>query len=116
MIYSILFSHYFYLVVLLIGIGGLTLADWRLQLVFFDNFIPALKSISILVVILLAADIAGIKLEIFSTNQNFVTGIHIFTPNLPIEEIFFLFLLSYLTLVLYQIIKKFEIKNQGEIK
>lgn len=110
MIHSILYSHYLYLAILLIGIGGLVLADWRLQLVFFDSPLPALKSIGILVGLLLAADIAGVKLGIFSTNQNFVTGIHIGTPNLPIEELFFLFLLSYLTLVLYQITQKFILR------
>jgi lycopene cyclase domain-containing protein len=112
MIHGVIYSHYFYLLVLVIGIGGLALADWRLKLVFFDNFSAAWKSVGILVGLLLVADIIGIKLTIFSTNQRFVTGLNIGNPNLPIEELFFLFLLSYVTLILYGLLNRVSWLNE----
>jgi lycopene cyclase domain-containing protein len=122
MIQAIIYSHYLYLVILLIGIGGLVLADWQMKLVFFKNFSAAWKTIGILIVLMLAADIVGIKLGIFFTNQKYVTGLYIGTPNLPLEELFFLFLLSYVTLVLYQVLNRLpfivalsEVEGSGQI-
>ena len=106
MIHGVIYSHYFYLLILLVGIAGLVLADWQLKLVFFDEPIAAIKTIGILVAMLLAADIVGIKLGIFFTNQAYVTRLHIGLPNLPIEELFFLFLLSYVTLIMYQLLNR----------
>jgi len=100
----ILYSHWFYLLVLLVGISGLLLADAYLKLVFFYQPRAAIKTIACLMAILLLADLAGIRLGIFFTNQRYVTGLHIFSPNLPIEEFVFLFLLSYVTLIVYRLI------------
>lgn len=101
---NFVYSHWFYLFVLLIGTGGLLLADAKLKLVFFYHPRAAAKTILCLMAILLLADIAGIKLGIFFTNQHYVTGLHIISPNLPIEELVFLFLLSYVTLLVYRLI------------
>lgn len=90
--------------VLLLGIAGLILADWRYRLVFFYRPKAAIKTISFLVCLLLLADITGIRLGIFFTNQRYVTGWHIVSTNLPAEELFFLFLLSYVSLILYRLI------------
>ncbi len=105
---NILYSHWLYLVVLLIGIGGLILADAKFRLVFFYRPKAAIKTILCTITLLLLADIAGIKLGIFFTNQNYVTGLHIGSPNLPIEELVFLFLLSYVTLLVYRLVGQLD--------
>ena len=43
-------------------------------------------------------DVAGISFDVFRTNQANVSGWHVFTPNLPIEEFLFLTLLGYVTI------------------
>ncbi len=101
---NIVSRHWFYLVFLLVGVCGLFFADAKYKLVFFYHAKAAIKTILILITILLLADIAGIKLDIFFTNQRYVTGLHIISPNLPIEELVFLFLLSYVTLIVYRLI------------
>ncbi len=101
---NIVYSQWFYLFVLLLGISGLILTDAKLKLVFFYQPRAAVKTIASLIVILLLADIVGIKLGIFFTNQHYVTGMYIVSPNLPIEELVFLFLLSYVTLLVFRLI------------
>lgn len=102
MIRGLVYTHYFYLGILLFSIAGLLLADWRYHLALWCDWRASLISISIVMVLLLAGDIAGIKLGIFSTNQDFVSGIHLLSPNLPVEELFFLFLLCYVTLIVFR--------------
>jgi lycopene cyclase domain-containing protein len=44
--------------------------------------------------------------KIFSTNPKYVVGIYLVSPNLPIEEILFLFLLCYSTLIIYKTVER----------
>lgn len=97
---------YLYLLILMFSIAGLSLADWRYKLVFFFKPRAAIKATVGTMTVLLIGDLIGIEWRVFSTNQAFVSGLHIGSPNLPVEEILFLFLLSYVTLVFYQLIKR----------
>lgn len=99
---AILSWQYTYLLVLVFSLIGLGLADWRWRLVIFDNPKAAIVTIVLLVGFFLAWDIVGLGLNIFSTNQNYVSGAYIATPNLPIEEVLFLTLLNYVVLICYQ--------------
>lgn len=54
------------------------------------------------VLFFLAWDIVGIVLGVFSTNQAWVTGLYIITPDLPIEEFLFLILLNYQVVLLWR--------------
>lgn len=103
---ALLHWKYFYLLMLLISLASLALADWRYHLVFFDKPKAALKSIIGTMTILLIGDLIGIEWRVFSTNSLYVSGLYLGSPNLPIEEIFFLFLLCYFTLIAYRLIKK----------
>lgn len=103
---NIIYSHWFYLIVLLAGIGGLVLADFRFKLVFFYRTMAAIKTIGILMILLLVADVVGIKLGIFFTNQSYVSGWYLVSRNLPVEELVFLFLLGYVTLMVYRLANK----------
>lgn len=103
MIHAILYSQYFYISILLFSLCGICLADWQYKLAFWYDWRSSAKSIGFVIALLLLFDIAGIQQQIFSTNQSYVVGIYIMTPNLPIEELLFLFLLCYVTLILYRL-------------
>ncbi len=103
--WQILHWKFFYLGLLLASTGGLVLADWRYELVFFDKPKAAVKTVVGLVTILVIADIIGSEWGIFSTNRTVVTGLFL-GPQIPIEEILLLALISYFTLVVYVLMKR----------
>jgi len=105
-IVNYLLSHWAYLFLLIISIVGLSLADWRYRLAWWHNRNATLWAIVVSYSILLLGDIAGIGLRIFSTNQTYVSGLYVMTPNLPIEEFFFLYLLCYVTLLVVIVERK----------
>lgn len=105
----LMYTHYFYVIILILSIGGLLLADRRLRLAFWHNKIASTKAVGYTMLLLLIFDVAGVINKIFSTNQDYVVRINIISPNIPIEEIIFLFMLCYVTLILYQLIGRLEV-------
>jgi lycopene cyclase domain-containing protein len=99
-----------YLAILLFSISGMILIDYKYKLSFFKHARAATESTLIVMTILLVTDIIGVNWGIFSTNPKYVTGLFIGSENIPIEELFFLFLLCYFILNLNQILKRW-IKN-----
>ncbi len=120
MIHEIIYSHYFYISILLFSIAGMVLADWKYRLAFWHDWKASTKSIGLVMTLLLLFDITGIYQNIFSTNQKYVVGLYFGTPDLPVEEFLFLFLLCYVTLILYRVLKmRFFVKlndDEGGIK
>lgn len=96
---QLLSSHFGYIVVLLMSWFGLLALDWRRRLALWRYPKAAAITIGVGVVGFGLWDISGLALHIFSTNQRYVTGWHVVSPNVPIEEIIFLGLLSYVTLL-----------------
>ena len=96
-----------YLIALIVSIGGMTLIDWRYRLAWWANRQATAWTIALVYALLLAADVVGITWQIFATNSTYVTGIYFITPNLPIEEFFFLYLLCHCVLVAYRAEEKF---------
>jgi lycopene cyclase domain-containing protein len=96
--------NYAYLAILIISLVGVGIADWRYKLVLFKSRRAALKTWAALMVFFLLWDIAGILLGVFSTNQAYVIGVSLFTPNLPVEEVLFLTLLIYTSLWFYSLV------------
>ncbi|CAB4545377.1 unannotated protein [freshwater metagenome] len=95
-------TSFIYLFVLLISILGLVGIDHRNNLALFRSPLPTVISVSISVVIFLIWDIVGIALGIFFRGSTpFLSGL-LLGPELPLEELFFLILLSYNTLLAYQ--------------
>lgn len=101
---------YTYLAILFFSIFGMVIIDWRHKLVFYDMPKPAARAIVIMMAILLFVDVIGINWNIFGTNPSYVSGVFLGSPNLPLEEIFFLFLLCYFVLVLNVSLKRW-LKN-----
>ncbi|MDQ5943985.1 MAG: hypothetical protein QG658_51 [Patescibacteria group bacterium] len=109
---QLLETSWTYAAILAISIGGLTLCDWRWKLVAFRNNNAkkaTIITILVLLALFLAWDIAGILLGIFYTNPRYTLGLNIITPNLPIEEVFFLILLIYSVLIIDATTKRYYI-------
>lgn len=95
-----------YLAILVLSLIGLYLLDRRHQLAFTVDPRKALLSMLPAYLVFLVWDIAGIALGIFFRGNNtLLTGIQLF-PEFPIEELFFLALLCYSTLIGFRWVSK----------
>ena len=91
-----------YLICLIIALTALAAFDARYRLVFWRHPQAAIKVLTISVTGFVLWDLAGIALSIFYPGQSpYVTGL-LFAPGLPIEEILFLALLCYLSLIIWE--------------
>ena len=87
-----------YLLALLVSITGMVVLDRRFTLFFFRDARRASIVLVAGLVFFVGWDLAGIGLGIFFRGETaFMTGILI-APELPLEEVFFLTLLCYLTM------------------
>ena len=99
-------SAYLYLSGLLFSIIGLGLLDWRFKIAFFRNKKAALLATTVPLILFLAWDGAGIALGIFFRGEtSHLTGL-VIAPELPLEELFFLFLLNYTTLTVLSVLSR----------
>jgi lycopene cyclase domain-containing protein len=90
-----------YLAALLVSLAGLGLLDWRYRLALFADARRTLATVGIGVAAFLAWDLAGVGLGIFFRGDSrYLTGIEV-APEVPLEELFFLTLLVYQTLLLW---------------
>jgi lycopene cyclase domain-containing protein len=91
--------NFLYLGSLLVSLAGLVALDRKYKLAFAKNPKAAAIAIAIPYLIFVIWDAAGIALGIFFKGQSkFLTGIMI-APEFPLEELFFLGLLCYTTLI-----------------
>lgn len=89
-----------YLGCLLLSLGAMVLLDARFRLVFWRDARRAAVVLAVGLLFFLAWDAAGIALGVFARGGSpFLTGVEL-APELPLEEVFFLLFLCYLTLVL----------------
>jgi len=90
-----------YLLALLIALTGMVMLDRRFRLFFWVAPRRAAVVLLVGVPFFVVWDLAGIGLGIFFRGEtSFMTGLQV-APELPIEELFFLTLLCYLTMNLY---------------
>ena len=95
-------DRYYYLIFILFSLVCLYYLDYKKKLVFFAMPRKSAVVLVVTVVFFLLWDTAGVALGIFSTNQRFVSGLNLGHPDLPIEEVFFLTLISYVTLLIWR--------------
>jgi lycopene cyclase domain-containing protein len=87
-----------YLLVLAVSITGMVVLDHRFRLFFFADARRAAVVLAAGVATFLVWDLLGIWLGVFFRGQTqFMTGV-LLAPELPLEELFFLVLLCYLTM------------------
>jgi lycopene cyclase domain-containing protein len=90
-----------YLAALLIALTGMVMLDRRFRLFFWVDARRASIVLLVGVAFFVVWDLAGISLGIFFRGETtFMTGLQV-APELPVEELFFLALLCYLTMNLY---------------
>jgi len=90
-----------YLAALLVSLSCMVLLDRRFTLFFWRDARRACVVLVLGVGFFLAWDLAGIGLDIFYRGETpFMTGVLI-APELPLEEVFFLALLCYVTMNAY---------------
>ena len=94
-------EHTYYLIALLVSITCVGLIDFRYKLAFFKDPRRTITTIVPSMIIFTIWDVIGIHLGIFFHGKSHYSLLHRLTPNFPYEEIFFLFLLSYVSLVIY---------------
>ncbi len=95
-------SHYTYLCSLLAVIGLLVITDGRYKLAFFANWRQTAKVLGTAMLFFLAWDSLGVRLKIFYPD-NSAYALHVMVlPGVPVEEGLFLFLFTYLTLLLWR--------------
>jgi lycopene cyclase domain-containing protein len=93
---------FFYLIGLLIGLAGMATIDYRYRLAFWRDRKRTLLTIGTAVGIFIVWDVLGIMLGIFSHGQSPFSLPFTIAPEFPLEELFFLALLCYCTLVIYK--------------
>lgn len=90
-----------YLAALLIALTGMVMLDRRFTLFLWRDRGRATIVLVVGVLFFLAWDVAGVGLGIFFRGQTeFMTGLTV-APEIPLEEVFFLTLLCYLTMNVY---------------
>ncbi|TPW76847.1 lycopene cyclase domain-containing protein [Schumannella sp. 10F1B-5-1] len=90
-----------YLVALAVSLTGMVVLDRRFRLFFWRDARRAAIVLVAGVVLFLVWDLFGIGLGIFFRGEtSFMTGLQL-APELPVEEVFFLTLLCYLTMNVY---------------
>lgn len=89
-----------YLLLLLVSISGLTYIDYRMKLAFFLHPNRTLKIMLVTMTVFVLWDITGITWHIFFIGQNtYLLGLRV--GQFPLEELFFLALLNYTSLLMY---------------
>ena len=95
-----------YALCLLLSISGLLVLDWRYTLAFFHDRRRSLLTVLSAMGLFVIWDLLGIWLNIFFDGTSpYTLGVFL-APNLPVEELLFLFLLCYITLLLYRGVKR----------
>ncbi|MET0989677.1 MAG: lycopene cyclase domain-containing protein [Glaciihabitans sp.] len=90
-----------YIACLAVSIFGMVTLDRRFTLFFWRDRARAAIVLAAGVLFFIAWDLAGIGLGIFFRGETvFMTGLQL-APELPVEELFFLILLCYLTMNVY---------------
>jgi lycopene cyclase domain-containing protein len=97
---------FLYLAALLVSITGMVLLDRRHTLFFWVDSRRATIVLTTGVLFFLAWDLTGISSGVFFRGEGpWMTGI-LLAPELPIEEVFFLTLLSYMTMNVFSALTK----------
>jgi lycopene cyclase domain-containing protein len=90
-----------YLAALLVALFGMVMLDRRFTLFFWKDARRAAVVLVIGVLFFFVWDLAGVGSGIFFRGEtSFMTGLQV-APEIPVEEIFFLTLLCYLTMNVY---------------
>ena len=98
--------QWFYLIGLIVAIACLVLVDRKFSLAFFHDTRRTALTLAVAIWLFIVWDIFGIQLGIFFHGGSLYTLPIRIIPQFPVEELFFLFLLSYVALLIYRFAEK----------
>ncbi len=98
--------QFVYLASLLMALSGLAVLDWRYKLAVWYDCKRTLKTLAVMSGIFVFWDLLGISLGIFLHGDSQYTLPVRLAPEFPIEELFFIVLLSYTTLLLIRTMER----------
>jgi lycopene cyclase domain-containing protein len=102
-----------YLAALLVSLTGMVVLDRRFRLFFWVDARRAAIVLAAGIVFFVAWDLLGIGLGIFFRGETaFMTGLQV-SPELPVEELFFLTLLLYVTMNLYAAARRLLVRPRS---
>ncbi|MFW2512657.1 lycopene cyclase domain-containing protein [Demequina sp. SO4-13] len=95
-------TPWLYLAALSVSLLGLGTLDWRYRVALFADAGRTVLTIASAVVLFLLWDLVGVGLGIFFRGDApYMTGL-VIAPEVPVEEVLFLTLLTYQTLLLWR--------------
>ncbi|MFW7414911.1 lycopene cyclase domain-containing protein [Demequina sp. SO4-18] len=95
-------TAWLYLAALSVSLLGLGTLDWRYRLALFADARRTALTLASAVVLFLLWDLVGVGLGIFFRGDApYMTGL-VIAPEVPVEEVLFLTLLTYQTLLLWR--------------
>lgn len=97
-----------YLIGLTFAISCLTLIDWRYKLAWFWQSRRTAITLAAAIGMFVVWDVLGIQLGIFFHGGSPYALPYRLAPEFPIEELFFLYLLIYVALLVYRFVQKRE--------
>jgi len=100
--------QWLYLVGLITALSCLLLIDWRYKLAFFYATKRTILTLSIAIGLFVVWDFFGIRLGIFFHGGSDYTLPFRLFPEFPIEELFFLTLLTYSALLIYRFSQRIQ--------
>lgn len=95
-------QHLVYLGALVASICGLLVIDYHYKLAFWHDARRTALTMVVTVCVFILWDIVGIAMGIFLKGGSQYMLPFVIAPEFPVEELFFLFLLSFVTLLLYR--------------
>ncbi|MGV9002199.1 MAG: lycopene cyclase domain-containing protein [Candidatus Saccharimonadaceae bacterium] len=98
--------QWLYLLGLLFAVAGLAIIDWRFKLAVWYDAKRTLYTVSTAVAIFILWDFLGIFLGIFIHGESIYQLPFTLAPEFPLEELFFLCLISYSALIIYTGVSK----------
>ena len=97
--------QWFYLIGLVLVIVALSIVDFKYKLAFFHDSRRTIVTLAVAMWLFIVWDIFGIKLGIFYHGDSIYTLPARIIPQFPVEELFFLFLLTYVALLIFRFVE-----------
>lgn len=106
-------TSFLYLAALVLSLMGLGVLDWRYRVALWDQPRRTAITLALGVAFFVVWDAVGIGLGIFFRGDGpYMTGVLV-APELPIEELFFLTLLVYNTLLVWRALDRRRAKERA---
>jgi lycopene cyclase domain-containing protein len=98
--------QWLYFLALIVSISGLVFVDWRHKVAFFYQARRTAITIGSAMILFIIWDLLGIHIGIFYSGHSPFALPFMIAPEFPIEELLFLFLLCYVTLLAYRLVSR----------